>query len=278
MSKANKIALVSVGLVLFGTSALLGSCSSEQPKIVCQTPQGAFSAKYTLVSGSGDCAMLTGDTLRVHTYPAKPGSPDQWAQFDKPSLALRPDQISDLVTQYKATSAMAETLYSGGAFNAEFPDSDGFCKVGDMTSTALKLDAKPADPMDPMSKDLPAVDLRYEWSNLRVYVSPAAIGTELEADLKYTSGSCMATYHVVGLYPSVGCEKTVSVTGPDGKMMDMGTGMPNEDACNPCAQPDKGIFVGSGIVPNIDVACDPDVLVCLPKGPLPSLRSLTCQQ
>jgi hypothetical protein len=265
-----------IGLAVLIGATFAGSCSSEEPKIVCQTPQGAFSAKYSLQSGSGDCAKLTGDLLRVHTYPAAPDSPDAWARFDKPSVALRPDQITDLIGEYKAEGKMEQRLYSGGPFVNEFPGPDGFCTVGSMTSTALSLDAVPADPMDPMSKPLPAVDLKYEWTNVRIYVSAAAIGTEFTADLKYTQDGCIATYKVTALYPSVGCEKTMTVKGPDGKPMEMGTGKPDDDACFPCAQPDKGHPTGSGIVPNIDVACDPDMLLCLPRNELPSLRSLQC--
>jgi hypothetical protein len=128
------------------------------------------------------------------------------------------------------------------------------------------------------SPALPAMTVKYEWANVAFYVSPSLIGTQFKADLTFTKDACTATYKVVGLYPGVPCEKTVSVMTCDGETTEEGTGMPNDEACSPCADPAKGRATGSGISPDVEVACDPDVLLCLPKADLPSLRptSLEC--
>ena len=42
----------------------------------------------------------------------------------------------------------------------------------------------------------PAVSIRYEFSNVRVYTTASAIGTQLSADLTYTKDGCTATYRV----------------------------------------------------------------------------------
>jgi len=261
-------------LAALAVAALFGStCSSEQPKIACQTAHGGFSVKYTLKSGTGECSKLTGGVVRVHNYPRPPAdtSSQDWARWEKPLIGILADEITDLIAEYKATGQMEQKLYAGGEFMDDLPGVDGFCRVGTMTPNTMKL-AAIADP--DMTKAKPAVDVSYEWSTVRFFVSPSVIGTQFTADLKYTRDGCTATYSVIGLYPSVDCEKTMTVT-VDGKETEAGTGMPNEDACFPCT--DDAHVVGSGIVPDIDTTCDPVVLKCMQRSAPPSLHSLQCK-
>ena len=50
---------------------------------------------------------------------------------------------------------------------------------------------------DPMTMKttpaLPAMTIKYEWSNVSFYVSPSLIGTQFKADLSYTKDACTAT-------------------------------------------------------------------------------------
>jgi hypothetical protein len=250
----------------------ISTCSTEQPKIACQTAQGAFAVKFIPQSGTGECATVPGGVVRVRTYAQAPTNPTDWASRQNLPISIRPDEITQLIDKYEPPGVDVEKLYAVGDLTSQFPGPDGFCPVGTMTPLALKLDAVAADPMDPMSMALPAVDLKYEWSNVRFYVSPSVIGTEFTADLTYARNGCTATYKVVGLNPSVSCEKTLTL--PDDTLM--GTGVPDEDLCFPCAQPEKGLARGSRIVPDIDVACDPQILRCMPKNTPPSLRSFQC--
>jgi hypothetical protein len=265
--------LAALGLLAF--APLLGC---KAPKILCTTAHAGvgnvpFAVKYTLVSGTGDCAMLKGGFVGIESYVN--GGKEQAPSFPKPPVSIRAAEVGDLASAYGMDDLPAKMLTSTGTFMDERPGDDGFCKVGPLSPVALTLPAK----TDPMTmKMLPATSVKYDWSNVSFYVSPSLIGTQFKADLSYTKDACTATYHVVGLYPGVACEKTVSVMACDGTNSDEGTGMPNDEACSPCADPTHGRATGSGISPDVDVACDPEVLLCLPKATLPSLRpkSLEC--
>jgi hypothetical protein len=272
-------------IALFGLvagAALLGT-ACKAPAILCTTAHAGgsntpFAVRYSLTSGTGDCAMLTGGFVGVESYVN--GGPGKAPSFPKPPVSIRAEEVGSLVGQYHMAMS-AQALSSTGVFADEHPGPDGFCKVGPLSPVAVTLQAVPAG-VDPDTKEmtpaLPAMTVKYEWSNVSFYVSPSLIGTQFKADLKYTKDACTATYHVVGLYPGVGCEKTVSVMGCDGKTTDQGTGMPDIEACNPCADPAHGRATGSGISPDVDIVCDPKLLLCLPKADLPSLlhKSVEC--
>ena len=264
-----------VALLLAG-----GACKPD--KILCTTAHGPFSVRYKKLTGTGPCAELKGGLVGVESYDR--GGTEQAPSFKMQPVALRPDEIGGLLDSYgpdfggDVKTAMAS---STGAFMVDHPDASGFCPVSAMTPVMLDLKAKPAmtDPMTmETSPALPATKVVYKWSNVSFYVSPRLIGTQFKANLEYTKDDCTATYEVVGLYPSVGCELVNTVTGCDGKDMEVHTGMPNQVACSPCADPAAGRATGSGISPDLDIICDPDALLCLPRNPTPSLaaQSNTC--
>jgi hypothetical protein len=267
------------GAFLVVLAGSLSTCSTDQPKTLCATAHGGFSVRYSLVQGTGPCAELKGGVMGVQSYVE--GGPGKVPAFAKPPVAIKPAEIGDLIDRYAPENLTASQQTSLGMFADDKPEADGFCKVGSMSPVALSLPAVPpkADGMGGMTEALPAVDVRYELSNVRFYVSASVIGTVLSADLKYTLNNCTATYKVSGIYPTVGCEKTISVTGPDGMPMDKGTGEPVQDLCNSCPDPANGRVSGSGIGPDLDIECDRDSLLCLPKAEAPSLRAtpLICQ-
>jgi hypothetical protein len=90
---------------------------------------------------------------------------------------------------------------------------------------------------------LPALSTKYAWKNLQFYVTASAPGTQFSGDLTYTEGDCTIEYTAVGLWPAIQC-------GSDAD-------------CNPCADPDAGTTVGSGINPDFPTKCDMDVGYCV---------------
>src|SRR4029453_7250014 len=52
---------------------------------------------------------------------------------------------------------------------------------------------------------LPAVHVKYHWSNVKSYVSAAQIGVLFGGDLEYTRDGCTAKYSVVAISPKVEC-------------------------------------------------------------------------
>jgi hypothetical protein len=101
---------------------------------------------------------------------------------------------------------------------------------------------------------LPADSVSYQWSNVEAYVTASAQGTQVSATLTYTEtvagAPCTVTYKAIGLWPGIGC-------------IDPTSGMPNDDLCNPCAEPTIGRATGSGINPNFPTHCDPDLGYCV---------------
>jgi len=243
----------------------------DQPKIQCTSGHGEFAAKLTLVNGTGACAGLKGAKYGVQSYVK--GMAGERPTFDKPPVAIKADEIGQLLAEYEQEVADEKQLSSTGDFADVEPDSLGFCKVNQMSVATLMLAAKPAsvDMMGKMIPALPAVSLRYEWSDLKFFVSAGAPGTQFTAKLKYTKDGCTAEYDVVGLAPAVGCELTATVTGADGKPMTMATGMPDDTLCSPCADIGKKRARGSGISPDVETVCDPGALLCVPKKAPPSL-------
>jgi hypothetical protein len=268
--------------------ALVLGAGCKAPKILCTTAHAGggtpFAVRYTLVQGSGECADLKGGLVGVDSYVR--GGPEQAPSFSKPPVAIRAEEVGDLVASYTAepeppmvpdggtppdtappvmvTVPATKMLSSFGEFIDERPGDDGFCKVGPMTPVTLDLPK--------VDEDRPAVKVAYEWSNVAFYVSPRLIGTQFTSDLKYTKNGCTATYKVVGLYPGVHCEKMAMCAGQDDPVP---TGMPDPAACAPCADVAGGRATGSGISPDIETVCESAGkagFLCLPKAAPPSLN------
>jgi hypothetical protein len=106
---------------------------------------------------------------------------------------------------------------------------------------------------------LPAQSASYVWSNVELYTTAAAQGTQFQADLVLTTDvsgqSCTINYKAIGVWPGVACEAVDAMGNP--------TGMPNDDDCNPCSEPAIGRAIGSGINFNFPTHCDPTLLYCV---------------
>jgi hypothetical protein len=258
-------------------TAMASGCKQEP--ITCNTAHGAFAVRYTLVTGTGDCAMLTSGIVGVQPYVRS--GPNNQPRYNGVPVALKTEEIGALVAEY-GQPVDENKLYALGDFQATNPGPDGFCPLVNATNgmpslsvAEVNLPPVPArpDPEDPtmMLPALPAVVVRNEWTNVRFYVDPAFPGTQFSGDLKYTKDACTATYKVQGLYPAATCGKANPVDGGPKMIAD-------PEMCSPCADPSKGRRFGSGISPDIDVVCDPESFNCLPAKDPPSRRgaSIIC--
>jgi hypothetical protein len=235
---------------LVAVSAGLVACDQPSPK--CNIARGLFSAHYTLVpgsvTGSGDCGSLSGEELWVAAYTQpKPGSttPDS-SNLQIGIISATQQDIRSRAECSGVASTSSETPYAIGAFASSKPDRDDFCHVPVLTPSQVTVpeqeSCQPDECFPPLDPE-PAHDARYEWSNVRVYVTAAANGTQFSADLKYSLDGCSAQFKVTALYPSVSCAGFPVVD------MNPATG---DDAGQ-----DSGLFADGGLG-GMDAEVDPD--------------------
>jgi hypothetical protein len=245
--------LSSTSLLALGTAIVVSSC--DQPPVLCTCGRGDFAAVFTYVEGPAECGNLKSELLGMNAYSFERDGPNTgtMADWNRGAVAIGSERIGWLID--RAAESMvtdpntAHKLYTVGDFPKE-PTND-FCVVPQMRMPDAEIDmpAIPAVPDNPMTTEddsKPAVEATryvYKWSNLEYLVRPDAIGTQLRADLEFTRNTCTAKYKVKAVYPARNCE---SRTTP---------GQPDPELCFPVAQPDKGIFEGSGISPDFPVDC-----------------------
>ena len=275
---------------LVGVTALISSASvlaCSQAEVVCVAghagSQLAFAAKYYPVGTPGAACGLPGDQVGFETYHPKGGGADgTQPDFSVPSLVAIQTDAMGLLIKGKAKKGSEDPngtnvenmdgthvlavnpAYALGTFETVSPDADGFCVMKTMQPAKQvfpAIDAIPPDPMadppDPGAPAEPAVTVNYVWSDVKVYVTAAAQGTQFSGRLKYTDDTCAAEYNVLGVWPSAYCGKDV-----DDGMGGMKT-VPDNSACCPNADPLGGRPFGSGINPDFPVKCDPDLLLCV---------------
>jgi hypothetical protein len=154
---------------------------------------------------------------------------------------------------------MTHQQYATGAFAQEFPDQNDMCQVVGLQPAQMNVTSTPqsvgAAGM-PTPSPFPTDSVSYTWSNVNVYVTAAAQGSQFSGDLTYTENGCSADYHVVGMWPAVSCtDKVYNDPKIDPKQLVVIGQVANQDTCNPCAEPSKGRFVGSGISPDFPLTC-----------------------
>ncbi len=194
--------------LLLGAGCSLAICACDQPRPRCSIAQGDFAATYTLVSGEGDCATLRGEVLGVQAYYAKTSDRNPRPDYEHASIGIQPQSITDLLggTGGCGEPDPSDAPYSFGGFASAEPGADDFCIVPTLSSARLRLPAIAGQVNACMCVPArPAVDVSYEWSNVRVYTTAAAHGTQLAGDLRYTKDGCTATYRVQAVYPAVAC-------------------------------------------------------------------------
>ena len=232
--------------------SLAAACA--QPPVLCTVGHGAFAAKYTLVEGTGPCSELKGDIIGANAYNS-PNASGTAPDFSSASVALRTTYSGTYAANAEAygvidTSAGAAP-HALGPFDAAVPDADGFCAVPELSVMSQTLEALPAVPDDEFEGQ-DATVLTETWTDVRFYVTPAALGTQMSGRLAFTQDGCSATYDVVALYPAISC--------------DAGDGTMDAKLCDAVADPEAGYPTGSGISPDFLVTCDPDLLLCVLNG------------
>jgi len=189
----------------------------------------------------------------------------------------------------------ADVPYAFGPLTSK-PDASDLCYTGGANGSAalaaadLNIDAVDMDP---------AIHVRQEWKNVRFHVTTNVPGTQVAGEMTYEDvlGGCTASYKFFGMYPSVFCgDEVLDQVDNDGDPMtpvendtdddddpmtavdndDDDPSMPDADEpevvgytpndiwCDAKGDPATG-RLGSGINPDFDVMCDPDLYHCVPK-------------
>jgi hypothetical protein len=268
--------------------SLLWLAACKQPAPKCNVSHGPFWAKYTLVSGEGDCAMLTGEELDVQSYYAPRSTRDPRPDYGNVSMAIAPASVTAALANAAglAEPAMADTPYALGQFSASTPDAEGFCRVPQLAAARLRLAEVPEHALDmcTTAAAAPAYDVSYEFSNVRVYYTPAAIGTQFAAELRYRQRDCVATYRVSALYPMISCAAPSADAGAPGSAdadedasggdedASLDAGCPLPPAAAGPSVADDALCQGAGINPDFAVACDPVAQMCVLTSEPPSLH------
>jgi hypothetical protein len=251
-------------------SLIASTYGCDQPLAKCAAGRGAFAAVYKQVSGPASCADLKGEQVGFATYnqPGKEGKPN----LDVAQIAIQPVGLGNLVDT--ASTAGAEDKdpthkpYSLGYFTTAEPEGD-FCTVPSLTAAVQNIAEIKADP-DNEIEAAPATNVTYAWSNVKLYVTPSALGTQFTADLLLTTDNVACGYKVLGMYPYVDCS-TKDPKDPKKSIPDDLDGIAR--ACAPEADEDAGRPTGSGINPDFPTHCDPDLLACtLTKDTIPALK------
>ncbi|MBZ4416021.1 hypothetical protein [Myxococcus sp. RHSTA-1-4] len=263
-----KLRLMGLSLGVAAAAVTVGACSMEEPEPQCVVARavidgstGSFATTYTLKAGQNPdraCAQLKPEALGLQKFFGEdPGAPD--------TVAVRSARMGKLLEDFASRPDPDPTHqpFSVGPFASESPGPDNFCDVPTLTPARLDVPASAAGlpdggtlPDGGPPPELPPQSFTYEWSNLRIYNTPGIPGTQFTAELRYTENGCTAEYTAKGIWPVVSCR------GRDGK--------PNEAACDPYADYDAGRLRGSGINPIFPVKCDPDALICVLTGEVPS--------
>jgi hypothetical protein len=281
-------------VAIVGGAVALSSVTCEQPEIECTATQGAFAAQFRLVEGEGACAELAGDVigLRIFNPPAADGSgPD----FDRTSLGIQAESFGllelDAVEAGVDPGELTHQLYALGAFTSPTPDAQHLCYVPELSQAELDLPqvgelggagggggsggagggggngggsggggiggaGMGGGGGETEEPALPATSRSMTWENVQIYVTAAAPGTQLTADLTYVEDGCTATYEVVAVFPAVYC----------GSPNDEGDDVADDKLCETEADPEGGLEYGSGINPDFPRRCHPDLLLCVIDG------------
>lgn len=252
-----KLRWMTISAGLAAAAVAVGACGSEpEPecvvaRAVSDGSTGSFAATYQLKAGQNPdllCSRLKPEPLGLQKFfsPA-PEAPD--------TVGVRSARLGKLLEDF-ASRLSADSTASAtavGAFASTTPGADHFCAVPELTPTRLEVAAAQASD----GGTLPAQDYGYAWSNLRIYNTPEIPGTQFTADLVYTENGCTAAYAVKGIWPVVKCQNSK-------------TKLPDDALCDPYPDYDAGRLRGSGINPLFPVKCDPDALICVLTGEVPS--------
>jgi len=227
-------------------SLLAAGCDQPSPK--CGIQRGQFAATYTLVSGNGDCSTLKGEVLNIGVY-SPAGASNAPPDPNRVIVGVQPQSLADYLG---GAAGVAEPNpedrgYALGEFSSSKPNDADFCVVPSFSNPArVRLPEIPEQTeMCTTTPAQPALDVTYEWSDLRVYATAGAYGTQFAARLRYKNGDCVAEYAVTAVYPVISC-----------------MAMPPESDGSPATGDDGGAPIGAGpdaFVPQgLDASADMD--------------------
>jgi hypothetical protein len=252
-----RFALSSLAFVALAAAAATASSCADQPPVKCTASANPGAARFMVVSSTGCMGVPLvdnkGEVVGVQTFVPSVSDPNSYNLPN--SVALQSEEASKLAAN--GNSVMPPVvdanpmhhLYALGTFDNAFPDQNGICTISSMARAELDLPLVPAhmDDMMMMVPEQPATHITYEWSNVRIVVTPESIGTQTFADLKYTRDGCNATFKVSILTPEVSC--------------DNGMGMPDQSLCDAPTNP------AIGNVPPGTTTCEDQggQILCLPN-------------
>jgi hypothetical protein len=265
-----------------GLTAAAAAASCDQPKPFCIVTPAPFAVRLKEISHTGNCdemgpAGFNADPqvgIAPYYEQDKKGQPD----YRRGAIAIQTTELGNLfaTAQGMKVKNTGTEIYSIGDFAESQPDADSICRVPTLSKTHLKLAELAEIPDDPATADedesfrgQPAQDITLEWSDIKIVVSAALFGTQMQAELTDTrvgedGQTCTYKYRAVGLSPAVPCFKADDEGAP--LMKDDGTYETNPDLCDPEADPENGRFSGSGISPLSDTECDAVTGFCLLRG------------
>lgn len=274
----------------FGTPIGVGFAATFTPKAA---PRGCgMDNTYSMPYGPGptfgrqDVALadLKGDIIGFETYhPQKKTADGNGAEsktidpdFTTGTVAWQVDALGITLLDRDPDPSKEHHPYGFGTWTSVEPDANGICTVKDVKPAEQDFPKIPAskDMMGMETPEVPASTIKYEWSNLKVYVTAAAQGTQFSADLTYTQDACSADFHVRGVWPLVGCIKLDKEGNPanvdgqsllDEKGNPTGPFVPDDSLCCPDAL--AGRATGSGINPDFPTKCDPKLFYCVLDAP-----------
>lgn len=247
----------------------------------------AFAVRYVPKDGNPNgCPVMTGEVVGMHTYHPESTEQPGIRDFSKTTIALRTHSMGELyfmvedLVSPEAARAEGQKPNALGAFTAQEPDDADFCHLEEISEARLAFagatvplgvacttneECEAAAPgatcetfgtpaRQECAAAYPATELAYRWSNVQVYVTAAAPGSQFEADVEIEIDGCTAAYRAVGMWPAVDCgvrdPETGEVTGTDDRL------------CNPEPNEEEGRILGSGINPDFGpTRCDASIEV-----------------
>ncbi|WNG39406.1 hypothetical protein F0U60_41300 [Archangium minus] len=204
--------------------ALLSACDSSQPPIGCPVQSLDWSAVY-IPKEPTTCPVIAGEMLGIQKFSSRTGDE---------RLSINPESLVNLNERDSS-----QPSYSLGTLARE-ADEEGFCSASEMAVARKNV---------PDSKEGPATNISYQWSNVRILAIAQAPGTQMVAELERTENGCTVKYEVWAMWPG-------------------------DVACgNEADQPDDSVCQNElSINPDFAVTCHPTLLRCVPAKRPPSLK------
>jgi len=129
-------------------------------------------------------------------------------------------------------------------------------------------------------------DLTYEFKQVQFLVNAGNPGSQMKGDVDITVNGCKASYQFVGVAPAHSCYYSDPANLPvrdsegnqhGGKELEdyptitadangVETWVPDPSKCDPNPRPDLGRSTGSGLNPDLDVACNEYSGYCVLAG------------